>query len=101
MENIDDFQNLSINTRNYDDQMESVGSPPMNSDQINRNEQGDSRVISVNSSDTLYTPSDTPIFLNESILNTQNRIPIDNARARVQTRSETRNDNILHLGVRT
>ena len=73
----------------------------MNSDQFNRNEEGDSRIISVNSSDTSYTPSDTPIFLNESIPNTQNRVPIDNARARVQTRSETRNDNILNSGVRT
>ena len=74
--------------------MESIESPPMNSDQFNRNEQGDSRIIFVNSSDTSYTPSDTPIFLNESIPNTQNRMPIDNARARVQTRSETRNDNV-------
>ena len=32
LENIDDFQDLSINTPNYDDQMESVGSSPMNSD---------------------------------------------------------------------
>ena len=28
-------------------------------------------------------------------------MPIDNVRARVQTRSETRNDNILNSGVRT
>ena len=54
-ENIDDFQDLSINTPNYDDRMESVESPPMNSDQFNRNKQGDSRVISVNSLDTSYT----------------------------------------------
>ena len=38
-ENIDDFQDLLINTPNYDDQMESIESPPMNSDQFNRNEQ--------------------------------------------------------------
>ena len=73
----------------------------MNSDQFNRNIQGDSRVISVHSSDTSYTPSDTPIFLNESIPNSQNRMPIDNIRARVQTRAGTRNDNILNSGVRT
>ena len=81
--------------------MESIESPPMNSDQFNGNGQGDSRIISVNSSDTSYTPSDTPIFLNESIPNNQNRIPIENERARVHTRSETRNDNILNSGVRT
>ena len=100
-ENIDDFHDLSINTPNYDDLMESVKSPPMKSDQFNGNKQEDSRIISVNSSDTLYTPSDTPIFLNESIPNSHNRMPIDNVRARVQTRSETRNDNILNFGVRT
>ena len=81
--------------------MESIESLPMNSDQFNRNEQGDLRIISVNSSDTSYTQSDTQIFLNESIPTTQNRMPIDNTRARVQTRSETRNDNILNSGVRT
>ena len=61
-ENIDDFQDLLINTPNYDDRMESVESPPMNSDQFNHNEQGDSRIISVHSSDMSYTPSDTLIF---------------------------------------
>ena len=30
-ENFDEFQDLSINSPNYADQMESVGSPPMNS----------------------------------------------------------------------
>ena len=101
LENFDDFQDLSINTPNYADQMENVGSLPMNSDQINRNEPEESRVILVHSLDMSYTPSDTPIFLNESIPNTHNRMPIDNVRARVQTRSKTRNDNILNSGVRT
>ena len=55
--NIDDFQNLSINTPNYSDWMESIESPPMNSNQFNGNGQGASRIISVNSSDTSYTPS--------------------------------------------
>ena len=81
--------------------MESVESPPMNSDQFNGNKQGDSRIISVHSSDTSYTSSDTPIFLNESIPNNNNRMPIDNVRARVQTRSRTRNNDILNSGVRT
>ena len=57
--NINDFQDLSINTPNYDDQMESIGSLPMN-----RNEQDDLRVISLHSLDTSYTPSDYPIILN-------------------------------------
>ena len=57
LENFDEFQDLLINTPNYYDQMESIGSLPMNSDQINRNKQEDSRVISVHSSDTSYTPS--------------------------------------------
>ena len=55
-ENFDEFQDLSINTPSYANQMESIGSPPMNSDQINRNEQEDSRVISVHSLDTSHTP---------------------------------------------
>ena len=94
LENFNEFQDLSINTPNYADQMESVGSPPMNFDQINCNKPGDSRVISVHSLDTLYAPSDTPIFLNESIPNDNNSLPIDNVRARVQTRSGIRNNDI-------
>ena len=100
-ENIDDFQNLSINTPNYNNPTENIESPPMNSDKFNGNEQEDSRIISVNSLDTSYISSDALIFLNESIPNTHNRMSIDNVRARVQTRSETRNDNILNSGVRT
>ena len=61
--------------------MESVESPPMNSDQFNRNKQRDS------------------LRLNPE--NTHNRMPIDNVRARAQTRSKTRNDNILNSGVQT
>ena len=38
---------------------------------------------------------------NESIPNDNNRMPIDNVRARVQTRSGTRNNNILNSEVRT
>ena len=61
-ENIDEFQNLSVNTPIYADQMENVGNPPMNSDLVNFNESEELRVISVHSLDTLYTLSDTPIF---------------------------------------
>ena len=67
--------------------MENVGSLPMNSNLVNRNESEESRFLLVHSLDTLYIPSDTPIFLNESISNDNNSIPIDNERARVQTRS--------------
>ena len=101
LENFDKFQNLSVNTPSYADQMESIGSPPMNSDLNNRDEPEDSRVISVHSLDTLYSPSNTPIIINESIPNDNNSIPIYNVRARVQTRSRTRNNDILNSGVRT
>ena len=100
-EDFDEFQDFSVNTPSYADQMENVGSPPMNSDLVNCNESQDSRVILVHSSDTLYTPSDTPIFLNKSILNDNNSMPIDNERARMQTRSRIRNNAILDSGVRT
>ena len=33
-ENFDEFQDLSINTPSYADQMESVGSPPINTDKL-------------------------------------------------------------------
>ena len=46
-ENFDKFQDLSINTPSYADQMENVRSLPMNSDLINHNEPEDLRVISV------------------------------------------------------
>ena len=95
LENFNEFQDLSVNTPSYADQMESVGSPPMNSNLVNRNESEESRVILVHSLDTLYTLSNTPIFLNESIPNDNNSIPIDNERARVQTRSRIRNNDIL------
>ena len=62
-ENFEEFQDLLINTPSYANQMESVGSLPMNSDLINRNDPEDLRVISVHSLDTLYALSDTPIFL--------------------------------------
>ena len=74
--------------------MENVGSLPMNLDLVNHNESEESRVILVHS-------SDTPIFLNESILNDNNSIPIDNERACVQTRSRIRNNDILDSGVHT
>ena len=82
-ENFDEFQDLSINTPSCADQMESVGSPPMNSDLTNRDEPEDLRIISVHSSDTLCAPSDTPIILNKLIPNDNNSIPIDNVRVRV------------------
>ena len=81
--------------------MENVGSPPINSDLVNCNESQDPRVILVHSSDTLYTPSNTLIFLNESIPNNNNSMLIDNERARIQTRSRVRNNAILDSGVRT
>ena len=73
----------------------------MNSDLINCDEPEDLRVISVHSSDMLYAPSDTLIIINESIPNDNNSIPIDDVRACVQTRSRTRNNDILNSGVRT
>ena len=57
LENFDDFQDLSVKTPSYADQMENTGSPPRNSDLVNCDESQDSRVILVHSSDTLYTPS--------------------------------------------
>ena len=96
-----DFQDSPTNIPNHDDQMENNESPPTNYDQMTRNEEGDSHVISVHSSDTSCAPSDSPIFLNESIPNNNNRTPIDNVRVRVQTRSRTENNNILNSGVRT
>ena len=97
-ENFDEFQDFSVNTPSYADQMENVRSLPTNS---NGNESEELRAISVHSLDTLYTPSDTLVFLNESIPNNNNNIPIDNERARMQTRSRIRNNAILDSGVRT
>ena len=95
-EDFDEFKDFSVNTPSYADQMENVGSPPMNSDLVYRNESEESRVILVHSLDTSYTLSDTPMFLNKSIPNDNNSIPIDNERARVQTRSRMRNNDILN-----
>ena len=100
-EDFDEFQDFSVNTPSYADQMENVGSPPMNSNLVNCNESEESRVILVHSLDTSYTPSNTPIILNKSIPNDNNSILIDNERARVQTRSRIRNNDILNSGVRT
>ena len=80
--------------------MENNESPPTNYDQMTHDEEGDPQIISVHSSDTSCAPSDSPIFLNESILNNDNGTPIDSTRVRVQTRPGTEN-NILNSGVRT
>ena len=53
-------------------QMENLKTPPTNSDLINDNQSQDSHIILVHSSDTSYTPSDTPILLNESIPDNDN-----------------------------
>ena len=55
LENFDKFQDFSVNTPSYADQMENVGSLPMNSNLVNLDESQDLRVILVHSSDTLYT----------------------------------------------
>ena len=38
LEDFDEFQDFSVNTPSYADQMENVGSPPMNSNLVNRDE---------------------------------------------------------------
>ena len=38
LENFDEFHDISVNTPSYADQMENVGSPPMNSNLVNRDE---------------------------------------------------------------
>ena len=88
-------------TPSYTDQMENVGSLSTNSNLVNSNESQDLRIILVHSLDTSYTPSNALIFLNESIPNNNNSMPIDNERARMQTRSNIRNNAILNSGVRT
>ena len=98
-ENFDEFYDNTVSIPSYTDQMEK--SLSMNSNLVNNNESQDLRIILVHSLDTSCTPSDTPIFLNKSILNNKNSIPIDNERARMQTRSNIRNNAILNSGVRT
>ena len=72
---LDNFNDLNDNTvyspRNTE-QMENVETPPTNSSLINDNQSQDSHIILVHSSDTSYTPSDTPILLNESIPDNDN-----------------------------
>ena len=62
LENFDDLNNNTIYTPRYTGQMENVESPSTNSNIIDDSESQDLRVISIHSSDTSYTPSDTPIF---------------------------------------
>ena len=64
--------------RIQENQMENVESPSTNSDIINDDESQDLRIISVHSSDTSYTLSDTPIFLNKSIPDNNNNVTINN-----------------------
>ena len=81
----------------YTYQMENVESLSTNSDLINDNESQDFWIILVHSLDTSYTPSDTLIFLNESIPDNNNNGTIDSEIVqglRIQTRSIVRNNDI-------
>ena len=44
-EDFDEFQDFSVNTPSYADQMENVGSPPINFNLVNRNGRGKSKRI--------------------------------------------------------
>ena len=95
---------MIICTPRNTNQIENVKTLPTNSNLINDNESQDSRIILVHSSDTSYTLSDTPIFLNESIPDNNNNVTINNENvqdSRTQTRSRVRNNDILNSGVRT
>ena len=101
--NFDDLKDNTICTPRNTNQIENIKTLTTNSDLINDNESQDSYIILVHSSDTSYTPSDTPILLNKSIPDNNNygTIERDNEQASsIQTRSRLR-DNILNSGVRT
>ena len=76
-ENFDNLNNNAVCTPRYTNQMENIKTPPTNSNLINDNESQDLRIILVHSSDTSYTLSDTPIFLNESIPDNNNNETIE------------------------
>ena len=103
-ENFDNLNDNTICTPRYTNQMENVKTPPTNSDLINDNESQDLRIILVHSSDTSYTLSDTPMFINKSIPDNNNNGTIDSEieqGSRTQTRSRVRNNDILNSVVRT
>ena len=77
---------------------------PTNTILIDDNKSEDSRTITVHSSDTTYTQSDTQILLKEPILYNENdtTIETDGEQAFVaNTRSRSQTKNELNSGVRT
>ena len=75
-ENFDNLNDNTVCTPRNTNQMENVQTLPTNSNLINDNESQDSRIILVHSSDTSYTLSDTPVFLNGSIPDNNNNVTI-------------------------
>ena len=103
-ENFDDLNDNIICTPRNTNQIENIKTLPTNSALINENESQDSHIILVHSLDTSYTLSDTPILLNESILDNNNYWTIERKNEQassIQTRSRLPDENILNSGLHT